>query len=275
MRFDSQCPSTLFVALADPPEGREDEFHEWYDTVHGPDALENGSFTAVHRFRAVGPGHRAAPFLALWEGRFASEAEAWGYIGPRAQALREAGRVGDIASVRFAIMLFAVGGLDVREPGQPCEPVAALTTVQNDWRHPESVVDPVNWCQRFAPASGPDPGPGPGSGPGPGPDPGSGPGPGAGVRPTAGGLDGAPRWLATSDPAGRGAGHHLAVFPSTARGDSVAESWRGLGTPGMSPLPAYQTIFGASAGPDDDRAGDPSPSPAWVMHWEPVSSLRA
>ncbi len=267
MRFDPQCPSTLFVALGDPPEGREDEFHEWYDTVHGPDAIANGSFTAVHRFRAVGPGHRAAPFLALWEGRFASEAEAWGYIGPRAQALREAGRVGDIASVRFAIMLFAArldaGGSEQPAPGQPtlghptaehptpeqpCEPVAVLTTVQNDWRHPGTAADAASWYGAFAQGAGSQ----------------------ALTR-----LGGGPRWLATSDPAGRGAGHHLAVFPSVRDAVAVAESWHGLATPGMSPLPPYQTIFGSSAGAVDGADPGPGPAPAWVMHWEPVSTLRA
>ena len=60
MHLQPTTPSTLFVALADPPAERDDEFNEWYDTIHGPDALANGSFTAMHRFRAVGGGHRAA-----------------------------------------------------------------------------------------------------------------------------------------------------------------------------------------------------------------------
>ena len=63
------------------------EFNKWYDEIHGPDALENGSFGAVHRFRAIGGGHRPAPYLAIWEAPYDSEAEAWAYIGPRAQAL--------------------------------------------------------------------------------------------------------------------------------------------------------------------------------------------
>jgi hypothetical protein len=86
----------------------EAEFNRWYDEVHGPDALANGSFTALHRFRATGPGYRGTPYLALWEAPYDSEAEAWAYIGPRAQALREAGRAGgEVASVRYALMLVA------------------------------------------------------------------------------------------------------------------------------------------------------------------------
>ena len=255
MRLDPQCPSTLFVALADPPPGREAELHEWYDTVHGPDALANGSFSAVHRFRAVGNGHRAAPFLALWEGRFADEAEAWGYIAPLAHQLRQAGRVGDIASVRFAIMLFGVAvPVDPDALPATCEPVATLTTVQNDWRHPEAAPEPGAWFDRVTRAGRSA----------------------IEVR--------APQWLATSDTGGRGRGFHLAVFPSQRRVEAVAESWRTVAAEGMSPLPPYQTIFGDTAGagadagdaPDAADAADTvADADAWVMHWEPVASLRA
>ena len=237
MRFDPETPSTLFVALADPPPEREAEFNEWYDTMHGPDALANGSFTAMHRFRAVGDGHRAAPYLALWEGRFQSEAEAWAYIGPRAQALRDAGRAGDIASVRFALMMFRATSLR----GSPCEPVRSLTTVQNDWRDVTDAPDGAAWWD----ATGLD------------------------------AIDAPARWLVSSDPAGRGAGYHLAVFAHDADAAEAAATSgsAGLGTPGMSPLPPYETIFGATQGDADDEA--PPPAPAWVMHWEPVASQRA
>jgi hypothetical protein len=256
VRLDPLCPSTVFVALADPPPGREAEFHHWYDTVHGPDALANGSFTAVHRFRAVGEGHRAAPFLALWEGRFADEAEAWGYIAPLAHELREAGRVGDIASVRFAIMLFGVtvpATVGLGPSTAACEPVGTLTTVQNAWRHPEAAPAPGAWFAQVTRAG------------------------------SSAIESGSPSWLATSDPAGRGRGHHLAIFPSRLRADSVAESWRTVASAGMSPLPPYQTIFGGTAGADAGvevgtagGAADELPvADAWVMHWEPVASLRA
>ncbi len=235
MRFDAETPSTVFVAFADPPPEREAEFNEWYDTVHGPDALANGSFTAMHRFRAVGDGPRAAPYLALWEGRFESEADAWAYIGPRAQALREAGRAGDISSVRFALMMFPAASLR----GSPCEPVRSLMTVQNDWRDVAGVPDAAAWCA----AAGLDV------------------------------VDAPARWLVSSDPAGRGAGYHLAVF---AHVESVAELPPlppGL-TRGTSPVPPYETIFGALT--EDDDAGDaPAPAHAWALRWEPITSMRA
>ena len=236
MQFDPETPSTLFVAFADPPPERDAEFNEWYDTIHGPDALANGSFTALHRFRAVGAGHRAAPYLALWEGRFASEGEAWGYIAPRAQALREAGRAGDISSVRFAVMLFGTGSIG----GSRCDPVSSLTTVQNDWRTADSADDAVTWWQanglgRFASPMG---------------------------------------WLATSDPAGKGAGYHLGVFAHAEPVGDLDKSWSGVGRAGTSPLPPYQTIFGDTADAGDG-ADEPTPAPAWVMHWEPIVSMRA
>src|SRR3712207_2195922 len=77
----------------------------WYDEVHGPDALGNGSFVAVHRYEAAGPGHRTAPHLAVWEADYGSDAEAWAYIQPRAEALRAAGRVSDAYRVDWATML--------------------------------------------------------------------------------------------------------------------------------------------------------------------------
>jgi hypothetical protein len=236
MRLESQTPSTVFVALADPGPERDAEFNEWYDTIHGPDALANGSFTAMHRFRAVGDGRRSAPYLALWEGRFESEAEAWAYIGLRAQALREAGRAGDIASVRFALMMLRAASLR----GSPCEPVQSLTTVQNDWRDVAEVPDAQSWWE----ATGLD------------------------------AIDAPARWLVSSDPAGRGAGYHLGVF---AHPESVADLSplpAGLAD-GSSPLPPYETIFGATAGDDDDAGEAPAPAAAWAMRWEPITSLRA
>ena len=236
MQLDPETPSTLFVAFADPPPERDAEFNEWYDTIHGPDALANGSFTALHRFRAVGGGHRAAPYLALWEGRFASEGEAWGYIAPRAQALREAGRAGDISSVRFAVMLFGTGSIT----GSRCDPVSSLTTVQNDWRTANAADDAVTWWE----ANG------------------------------LGSLSSPMAWLATSDPAGKGAGYHLGVFAHPERVGDLDRSWSGVGRAGTSPLPPYQTIFGDTADADD-RTAEPPPASAWLMHWEPIMSMRA
>jgi hypothetical protein len=237
MRFESDTPSTVFVVFADPSSERDAEFNEWCDAVHGPDALANGSFTAMHRFRAVSDGHCAAPYLTLWEGRFESEADAWAYIGPRAQALREAGRAGAVSAVRFALMTFPAAA----RRGSPCEPVRSLTTVQNDWRDVTGAPDPREWWDAV----------------------------------DLDAVDAPARWLVTSDRAGHGAGYHLAVFAHDVDAAAAATSGiGGLGTPGMSPLPPYETIFGATR-VDEGEGGAPPPADAWVMQWEPVTSQRA
>ena len=69
--------STLFVVVCEPPAEHEAEFNRWYDEVHGPDALENGSFHKMRRYRAVGPGYCPAHYVNLWDGDYQSEAEAW------------------------------------------------------------------------------------------------------------------------------------------------------------------------------------------------------
>jgi hypothetical protein len=108
-------------------------------------------------------------------------------------------------------------------------PVATLTTVQNDWRHPHG--DALTWLGSVA------------------------------VPP------GAPRsmQLLTTDPEGeRGPGRHLALFESATDVDATVAAWSGTGTPGSSPLPPYTTIFGVegSTPPADVPAAD-----SWVAHW--------
>ena len=230
-------PSTLFVAFADPPADRDAEFNEWYDTIHGPDASANGSFAAMHRFRAVGDGHRAAPYLALWEGRFESEAEAWAYIGPRAQALREAGRAGDISSVRFALMTFRAANA----AGSRCEPVQAHHDGPERLarRHRRARRAVVVGCHRASRRS---------------------------TRPRGG-------WSPAIRPGGARATTSRCSRTTERRGRRPRGARQG-GTPGMSPLPPYETIFGTHRRRRCRRRAR-RPAPAWVMRWEPITSLRA
>jgi hypothetical protein len=235
-------PPTLFVVFAEPPADGEEAFHHWYDVVHGPDAIQNGSFTALNRYRAVGPGWRQARFLALWEGQFTSENEAWDYIAPRAKQLQEAGRVGDVAAVVWARMMLASAG-SLRTKGEPeAGPRRSLTTVQNDWRSPDPAVSAEAWWM-------------------------------------ATGLDDAPKasgaYLYSSDPDGRGgAGYHLAVFEHEGPASDIGGEWARFGAPGTSPTPPYQAVFVDAHSPASAPGGDqPPPAPAWVMHWEPVSRL--
>ena len=80
--FDTPTPS-VFVVLAEPSPEQEADFHHWYDQIHGPDALDNGSFSALHRYRAIGPGWKQARYLAVWQGRYKTEPEAWDYLRQR------------------------------------------------------------------------------------------------------------------------------------------------------------------------------------------------
>ena len=61
MKLAASTPRALFVVFANPKPEHEAEFNRWYDEVHGPDALGNGSFTALHRFRAIGPATAPPP----------------------------------------------------------------------------------------------------------------------------------------------------------------------------------------------------------------------
>jgi hypothetical protein len=245
--FDSESPS-VFVVQAEPSPEQEADFHDWYDKIHGPDALDNGSFRALHRYRAAGPGWIQAGYLAVWQGRYLSEPEAWAYIRPRAKALRAAGRVGEVASVVWALMMLAVplSGRDDERPVLDAPP-RSLTTVQNDWRRPDPETRAEEWWK-------------------------------------SAGLDEAPIHgrvqLYTSDAGGGGGGYHLALIEEALTASEASEAWRGIGAAGMSPTPPYRTIF-AEAGEEaesahqGDRAGEDAPAvaPAWVMHWEHVTSL--
>src|SRR4029078_9938948 len=97
-----------FIVWSTPHDGVGEQYHRSYDEVHLPDAIENGSFTAMHRYESVGPGYCASPFLSIAEADYGSAAEAWASVRPRAQALRDAGRIDDLYRVDFAVMLLTV-----------------------------------------------------------------------------------------------------------------------------------------------------------------------
>jgi hypothetical protein len=131
-----------FVVWSTPHSGVSDEYHRWYNEVHLPDAIRNGSFVAMHRYEAFGPGYRAAPYLSIAEADYGSEAEAWAAVRPRAQSLHDGGRIEDLYRVDFAAMLLTV------EADVTSHPVETLTTVQNDWRHPAG--DALGWLATVA-----------------------------------------------------------------------------------------------------------------------------
>jgi hypothetical protein len=229
--------STLFFVICEPPAGKEDEFHDWYDNVHGPDALENGSFTALRRYRAAGPGWCHARFVNLWEGDYSSEKEAWAYIQPRAEELRARGRVSDLSGVTWATMMLAVP-----TEGEGRVDTETRTTVQSDWRAPDTYPDPRTWLDD------------------------------TGLERRGAGV---PHAYFTTDPEGRGAGYHLALFESTGSTDEAIAAWSGFGAAGMSPTPAFKTMFGDEVGGAPEGVPEPGPAPTWTMHWELISQMSA
>lgn len=128
-----------FIVWSTPHPDAGEDFHRWYDEVHLPDAIENGSFVAMHRYEAVGPGFRAAPFLSVAEADYGSEEEAWASVRPRALALRKKGRIPDLYRVDFATMLLTV------DTDVSFHEVETLTSVQNDWREPGG--DAASWLE--------------------------------------------------------------------------------------------------------------------------------
>ena len=70
------APNCIVMVFAQPAVGRATELQEWYDVIHGPDALATGSFNFLSRWQCV--SNPAAPFLALWEGEWTSDEHAWG-----------------------------------------------------------------------------------------------------------------------------------------------------------------------------------------------------
>jgi hypothetical protein len=240
--------STLFVVVCEPPPEHVAEFNRWYDEVHGPDALENGSFHKMRRYHAVGPGYCPAHYVNLWDGDYQSEAEAWAYIHPRAEELKRRGRITDgISGVIWATMM-----LNVPTEGDGRADTSTLTTVQSDWRFPNEITDPRVWL-------------------------------------TQTGLDDVmaregthlSHACFTGDPDGKGGGRHLALFETEGTVDDAAAAFAGVGEPGISPTPPYQTIFVSPPGgaeetaPDDGLYGGPPQAVAWTMHWELITGLTA
>ena len=135
------APRCVFMVFANPPADRVEELHHWYQVVHGPDAIANGSFNALRRYRCV--SNPSAPMLALWEGEWTSDKEAWDYIAPRARELHDSGRIGDIPSADWASMTFS------SDP--PCKPLdvqpqRSMTMVQSDWYHPVRDQSLAEWA---------------------------------------------------------------------------------------------------------------------------------
>lgn len=82
-------PSNMLLVVTTPIDGRESEYHRWYEEVHGPEILAIPGFQTMTRYSIAGTTTSAAPrFLAIYEVDCdPSEAVA------RINAAREAGKL--------------------------------------------------------------------------------------------------------------------------------------------------------------------------------------
>jgi hypothetical protein len=56
-------PKGVMVVQSGPAEGREDEYHDWYENVHIPEVLAVPGFVGARRFRALDGDH----WLTIYE----------------------------------------------------------------------------------------------------------------------------------------------------------------------------------------------------------------
>jgi len=118
---DAPC---LLMVFSNPRTGAAEDLAQWYMEVHGPDALKNGSFYALHRYEALGTYH--ARFLALWEGEFESLEQAKAKIVPNAGGLRDRGRISSELEVVWSALIF----LTASSPSPGDRQAATLTLVE-------------------------------------------------------------------------------------------------------------------------------------------------
>lgn len=227
------APRCVFMVFANPPADRVAELDHWYQVVHGPDAIENGSFNALRRYRC--DSNPTAPLLALWEGEWPSDKDAWDFIAPKAKALHAEGRIGDIPSADWASMTFS--------SVPPCaplatQPVLSMTMVQSDWYHPVRDQSLAEWARE------------------------------TGLDADGAGGPWHSRYFYSADPLVE-AGLHAAFFESSAEVADVVEKWTGIGASGPSPTRPFKGLF-----EERGQTGVvPSHAPAYVSHWEQIATL--
>jgi hypothetical protein len=227
------APRCVFMVFANPPADRVDELDHWYQVVHGPDAIANGSFNALRRYKCV--SNPSAPLLALWEGEWPSDEAAWEYIAPRAKALHAEGRIGDIPSADWASMTFT--------STPPCaplavQPVRSMTMVQSDWYHPEREQTLAEWAQK------------------------------TGLDTDHVGGPWHSRYFHSADPLVE-PGLHAAFFESATDVAGVTESWSGIGASGPSPTRPFKGLFEERG----QAGAPPPHVPVYVSHWVPIGTL--
>jgi hypothetical protein len=114
----------VFMVFSNAGAGGDEALARWYMEVHGPEALAGGTFSALHRY--LGLGRYDARFLAVWEGSWATLAEARKAMTPAGGGRPNRSRITDDLLVVWSALKFLTG------PPPPAAhgPVRTLTLVE-------------------------------------------------------------------------------------------------------------------------------------------------
>ncbi len=93
---------------------RENEFNNWYDTVHVPDILETPGFVRAVRYENTNPAEGQGKFIALYEIETDDLASTLAKFDEIVNARAKEGRMSDLVAV--------VGGRLYRQVGTPAKP---------------------------------------------------------------------------------------------------------------------------------------------------------
>ncbi len=108
----------LQIVLTSPVPGAEDEFNEWYDTIHVPEVLRMPGFLSGRRFRLVDPDPADSPrYLAVYEIESDDIADTLRMIPERARGRTKSPTI-DIA-VSVVRMYEALGEPQFPDPSTP------------------------------------------------------------------------------------------------------------------------------------------------------------
>jgi hypothetical protein len=108
----------VLLVYTNPPEGKEQEFNHWYDTMHVPDILAVEGFTGAQRFKLSGPGPQTvtrdgqpavAQYLALYEMDSDDTRAAMKRLNETVADLQRRGRMLDGLQIVSAATYVAVG----------------------------------------------------------------------------------------------------------------------------------------------------------------------
>jgi hypothetical protein len=124
----------LFLVFSNAGPGGDEALARWYMEVHGPDAFRSGTFSALHRYEAV--GDYDARFLAVWEGAFPSLDAARARMAPPGGPRPDRSRITDDLVVVWSALKFHTGR------AAPCVPatVRTLTLVEGGSFDPPGVA---------------------------------------------------------------------------------------------------------------------------------------